>query len=200
MQASDSEVNAVEEGVHESKPRFRSRPRARRICRPGRGRRTRRTRSRATRSRSRAATICTPASTIRPPSSLEHVRQRGDRRERAAAGASAGDARHGDAARAGAPHRRRRCESAGLRVRREPPDSRPGRADRRRVAEPLEDDLDEADFFIQQSLFEEARAILETLLGRYPSHPLVTAKLRDLEAMERAAAARSAPPSSRRGR
>ncbi|HWE29636.1 MAG TPA: tetratricopeptide repeat protein, partial [Polyangia bacterium] len=53
----------------------------------------------------------------------------------------------------------------------------------------LEDDLDEADFFTQQSLFEEARAILEGLLARYPVHPLVTAKLRDLEAMEQAAAA-----------
>jgi tetratricopeptide (TPR) repeat protein len=51
----------------------------------------------------------------------------------------------------------------------------------------LEDDLDEADFFTQQSLFEEARAILETLLARHPAHPLVTAKLRDLEAMEQAA-------------
>ncbi|MGZ3429497.1 MAG: tetratricopeptide repeat protein, partial [Polyangia bacterium] len=51
----------------------------------------------------------------------------------------------------------------------------------------LEDDLDEADFFTQQSLFEEARAILESLLARHPSHPLVTAKLRDLEAMEQAA-------------
>ncbi|MCU1282211.1 MAG: repeat-containing protein, partial [bacterium] len=51
----------------------------------------------------------------------------------------------------------------------------------------LEDDLDEADFFTQQSLFEEARAILESLLARHPMHPLVTAKLRDLEAMEQAA-------------
>jgi pilus assembly protein FimV len=51
----------------------------------------------------------------------------------------------------------------------------------------LEDDLDEADFFTQQSLFEEARAILENLLARHPMHPLVTAKLRDLEAMEQAA-------------
>jgi tetratricopeptide (TPR) repeat protein len=51
----------------------------------------------------------------------------------------------------------------------------------------LEDDLDEADFFTQQSLFEEARGILEALLARHPNHPLVTAKLRDLEAMEQAA-------------
>jgi pilus assembly protein FimV len=59
----------------------------------------------------------------------------------------------------------------------------------------LEDDLDEADFFTQQSLFDEARTILEQLLARHPSHPLVTAKLRDLEAMERggAPAAEAAP-------
>jgi tetratricopeptide (TPR) repeat protein len=53
----------------------------------------------------------------------------------------------------------------------------------------LEDDLDEADFFTQQSLFEEARGILDSLLARHPNHPLVTAKLRDLEAMEQAAVA-----------
>jgi tetratricopeptide (TPR) repeat protein len=51
----------------------------------------------------------------------------------------------------------------------------------------LEDDLDEADFFVQQSLFDEARDILRGLLERYPGHPLVTAKLRDVDAMERAA-------------
>jgi tetratricopeptide (TPR) repeat protein len=51
----------------------------------------------------------------------------------------------------------------------------------------LEDDLDEADFFIQQSLFDEARAILESLLDRYPSHPLVNAKMRDLQALEQPA-------------
>ncbi len=51
----------------------------------------------------------------------------------------------------------------------------------------LEDDLDEADFFVQQSLFDEARDILATLLERHPGHPLVHAKMRDLEAMERAA-------------
>jgi len=55
----------------------------------------------------------------------------------------------------------------------------------------LEDDLDEADFFTQQSLFEEAHAILAALLARHPNHPLVTAKLRDLEAMEQAAGAAS---------
>jgi tetratricopeptide (TPR) repeat protein len=49
----------------------------------------------------------------------------------------------------------------------------------------MEDDLDEADFFIQQSLFDEARGILQTLLERHPGHPLVTAKMRDVEALER---------------
>jgi tetratricopeptide (TPR) repeat protein len=49
-----------------------------------------------------------------------------------------------------------------------------------RVESSLEDDLDEADFFIQQALFEEARVILEGLSSRYPNHPLVQAKLRDL--------------------
>lgn len=48
----------------------------------------------------------------------------------------------------------------------------------------LEDDLEEADFFIQQNLFAEARAILTELLERYPRHPLVEAKLGDLEMME----------------
>src|SRR5262249_29319226 len=57
----------------------------------------------------------------------------------------------------------------------------------------LEDDLDEADFFTQQSLFDEARVILESLLARHPSHPLVTAKLRDLEAMEQAATGNADP-------
>jgi tetratricopeptide (TPR) repeat protein len=58
----------------------------------------------------------------------------------------------------------------------------------------LEDDLDEADFFVQQNLFEEARGILQLLLARLPSHPLVTAKLRDLESMERAVVGGGLPP------
>jgi tetratricopeptide (TPR) repeat protein len=47
----------------------------------------------------------------------------------------------------------------------------------------LEDDLDEADFFVAQGLLDEARDILETLLSRYPSHPLILAKLADVAAM-----------------
>ena len=69
------------------------------------------------------------------------------------------------------------------------PESRP---DVRRTvpAEPLrpestlEDDLDESDFFIQQSLFDEARTMLTSLLERYPDHPLVVTKVRELEALE----------------
>ncbi|MEO6950368.1 MAG: tetratricopeptide repeat protein [Polyangia bacterium] len=48
----------------------------------------------------------------------------------------------------------------------------------------LEDDLDESDFFMQQSLFEEARSMLGSLLDRYPNHPLVMAKVRELEGLE----------------
>lgn len=48
----------------------------------------------------------------------------------------------------------------------------------------LEDDLEEADFFIQQNLIAEARTVLQELTARYPNHPLVEAKLADLAAME----------------
>jgi tetratricopeptide (TPR) repeat protein len=58
----------------------------------------------------------------------------------------------------------------------------------------LEDDLDESDFFMQQSLFEEARSMLTSLLERYPDHPLVTAKLRELETMEQGAPPEVPPP------
>jgi pilus assembly protein FimV len=51
------------------------------------------------------------------------------------------------------------------------------------VGTSLEDDLDEADFFVGQGLWEEAREILRGLLQRYHHHPLVMAKLRDVEAM-----------------
>jgi tetratricopeptide (TPR) repeat protein len=60
----------------------------------------------------------------------------------------------------------------------------------------LEDDLDEADFFIQQSLFEEARAILEALLANHPGHPLVSAKLRDVMAMQAGATAEAGASSA----
>ena len=77
-----------------------------------------------------------------------------------------------------------------------PPAPLATRADSRVEARPessIEDDLDEADFFIQQNLFDEARQILEALLARHQGHPLVAAKLRDVEA---AAAALGAGASS----
>ncbi len=48
----------------------------------------------------------------------------------------------------------------------------------------LEDDLEEAEFFIQQSLYSEARAIMMDLLRRFPSHPLIEAKLAEMEMAE----------------
>jgi len=57
----------------------------------------------------------------------------------------------------------------------------------------LEDDLDEADFFVSQNLFEEARAILNDLLARHPGHPLILAKLHDLDGQSGAGKDRPAP-------
>ena len=48
----------------------------------------------------------------------------------------------------------------------------------------LEDDLDEADFFMAQGLLGEASDILQGLLAQYPNHPLITAKLQDLKAAQ----------------
>jgi tetratricopeptide (TPR) repeat protein len=45
----------------------------------------------------------------------------------------------------------------------------------------LEADLDEADFFVSQGLWDEARDILRGLLHRHAHHPLVVAKMRDVE-------------------
>jgi tetratricopeptide (TPR) repeat protein len=46
----------------------------------------------------------------------------------------------------------------------------------------IEDELEEADFFVQQGLGDQAKEILEELLARHPGHPLVLAKLRDIGA------------------
>jgi tetratricopeptide (TPR) repeat protein len=45
----------------------------------------------------------------------------------------------------------------------------------------LEDELDEADFYVGQGMVAEARRILGELLRRYPGHPLVAAKLSDVD-------------------
>ncbi|HET7825649.1 MAG TPA: hypothetical protein VFK90_09960, partial [Anaeromyxobacter sp.] len=46
----------------------------------------------------------------------------------------------------------------------------------------LEDEIEEADFFVQQGLFDDARHALQNLLAFYPAHPLVQKKLREVEA------------------
>ena len=56
----------------------------------------------------------------------------------------------------------------------------------------LEDGLDEADSFAHHGRSDDARAILTGLLARFPGHPLVSAKLADLDA----SAGRSSEPSS----
>jgi pilus assembly protein FimV len=48
----------------------------------------------------------------------------------------------------------------------------------------LEDELDEADFYVSQGMLREAAELLRTLLARHAGHPLITAKLRDVEAAE----------------
>lgn len=46
----------------------------------------------------------------------------------------------------------------------------------------LDDELEEADFYAQQGMLEEARELLRQLLARHPGHRLVASKLRELEA------------------
>ena len=60
----------------------------------------------------------------------------------------------------------------------------------------LEDDLEEAEFFIQQNLFGEARGILEDLVERFPGNPLVDGKLAELVALEQKGVS---PPSAEPG-
>jgi tetratricopeptide (TPR) repeat protein len=48
----------------------------------------------------------------------------------------------------------------------------------------IEDDLEEAEFFIQQNLISEARAILEEVASRVPNHPLVEAKIAEIDDLE----------------
>jgi tetratricopeptide (TPR) repeat protein len=44
----------------------------------------------------------------------------------------------------------------------------------------LSDELEEADFFVQQGLFDDAREALKNLLAFYPGHPAVEAKLAEV--------------------
>jgi pilus assembly protein FimV len=49
----------------------------------------------------------------------------------------------------------------------------------------IDDDLDEADFFVAQSLYDSAREILQNVLATHPNHPLILAKLEEIDEMER---------------
>jgi tetratricopeptide (TPR) repeat protein len=48
----------------------------------------------------------------------------------------------------------------------------------------VEDDLEEADFYSGQGMYPEAMDSLHALLQRYPNHPLILAKMRDVQALE----------------
>lgn len=52
----------------------------------------------------------------------------------------------------------------------------------------LDDDLEEAEFFVQQGLYAEAEAILQELSERSPANPIVQAKLADLLALKKVSA------------
>jgi hypothetical protein len=65
--------------------------------------------------------------------------------------------------------------------------------------EGIEDDLDQAEFMVQQELYDDAREVLNGVLARHPGHPLVLAKLREIDEAEQATraaepAAAAAPP------
>lgn len=53
----------------------------------------------------------------------------------------------------------------------------------------VEELLDEADFFVAQGLFDEARASLGDALSNHPGHPLIEEKLREVSALAQTAAA-----------
>ncbi|HEY5922976.1 MAG TPA: tetratricopeptide repeat protein [Kofleriaceae bacterium] len=48
----------------------------------------------------------------------------------------------------------------------------------------VEDDLEEVNFYSDQGMYAEAIDSLRGLFDRYPNHPLLTAKLRELESLE----------------
>ena len=58
----------------------------------------------------------------------------------------------------------------------------------------IEDVLDEADFFVTQGLFDEARQTLNDALASHPNHPLVVEKMEEVEDLAAAAAASAPPP------
>jgi tetratricopeptide (TPR) repeat protein len=71
------------------------------------------------------------------------------------------------------------------------PSLRPGAS-----AADIEEVLDEAEFYVAQGLFDEARATLQDTLASHPGHPLVAEKLQEIEeaAAAHAQALASVPP------
>lgn len=67
--------------------------------------------------------------------------------------------------------------------------------------EPASEECDEATFFVEQGLYDEAREILETVLIAYPDHPRATSLLAQVEAGAAGGgpAAATAPPSEGNG-
>ena len=59
------------------------------------------------------------------------------------------------------------------------------------ASSPIEEEFETIDFYIQQGMFDEAREELGEILRRYPNHPLVLAKLREVE---EASGTGAAPP------
>ncbi len=53
----------------------------------------------------------------------------------------------------------------------------------------IEEGLDEAEFFVTQGLYDEARESLQTLFATHPGHPLIVERLEELEALVAAQAA-----------
>jgi tetratricopeptide (TPR) repeat protein len=56
--------------------------------------------------------------------------------------------------------------------------------DTKRAASLVEDDLDEVDFYAGQGMFPEAMDALRILLARHPNHPLIIAKVREVQGLE----------------
>jgi tetratricopeptide (TPR) repeat protein len=77
-----------------------------------------------------------------------------------------------------------------------PPPPPPPPAEEEEEEIDLSDEIEEAEFFLEQGLLDEARDALQNLLAFYPAHAQVQAKLAEVERKARAAAP---PPAGRPG-
>jgi tetratricopeptide (TPR) repeat protein len=69
----------------------------------------------------------------------------------------------------------------------------PARAPARAAVPDLSDEMEEADFYAQQGLLDEAREALRALLAAHPGHPAVTEKLAEMDRKAAPAPARRPP-------